>query len=79
MKNLSIKKHLLTLAAISLFSGIANAECPDDMPFNILDDCIVTEGSGSEFPNETYSNLKEYNEWLDTREAEVKISKETSR
>lgn len=72
MKNLSINKQLLTLTAITLFSGMANADCPDDMPLNIMDDCIVTEGSGSSFPNATYSNLDEYNDWLDAREVEEK-------
>jgi len=78
MKTLSIKQYILTLTAITLFSGIAKADCPDDMPLNILEDCIVAEGSGGSFPNETYSNLEEYNEWLNSRIVDVEKATNTN-
>jgi len=58
---------LLISAAAVLAVGGANASCPVDMPVQLLEDCIVVEGSGSSFPNETYDNMGLYKEWLATK------------
>jgi hypothetical protein len=50
-------------SATVLAIGGANASCPNDMPLELLEDCIVVEGSGSKFPNDTYSNMNLYEEW----------------
>lgn len=45
-------------------SGLALADCPQEMPLQLLQDCIVYEGAGSNFPSDDYAYLDMYNKWL---------------
>jgi hypothetical protein len=45
-------------------SGLALADCPENMPLQLLQDCIVYEGAGSNFPSDDYAYLNLYNDWL---------------
>ena len=47
MKTL-IKSFLLSLAVVG--SSVVMAECPVEMPYEKLMDCMVTEGAGDEYP-----------------------------
>jgi len=66
-----MKKH----AQFGLFvfmitaNGWVLAECPNSMPFQLQQDCIVYEGAGSNFPTEDYANMELYNEWLKKQQA----------
>ncbi len=51
-------------------SNVLMADCPDTMPVQLLEDCIVAEGSGSSFPNSTYANMELYQDWLKTQQPE---------
>lgn len=54
-----------TLMSVSVASADATTSaCSDDMPLQLRQDCIVVEGAGAQFPDETYAYLREYNEWL---------------
>lgn len=54
---------LLLGTAAALVAGCANAACPGDLPLQMLEDCIVVEGSGDSFPNPDYAYMKQYQEW----------------
>lgn len=58
----------LVIGVVSMTAGVANASCSSDMPTQIWKDCIVVEGSGESFPNETYWNIAQYEEWQATRD-----------
>jgi len=60
---------LAICAVAALGAADANASCPVDMPQQLLQDCIVVEGSGVTFPNETYANMLQYQEWKAGRSA----------
>lgn len=54
-----------TLMSASVASAdAATSACSDDMPLQLRQDCIVSEGAGAQFPHETYAYKREYNEWL---------------
>ena len=62
---MEIMKHAqvgLFLFAITA-SGLTLANCPGSMPLQLLEDCIVVEGSGSNFPHKTYHNMELDKEW----------------
>jgi hypothetical protein len=64
-----MKEHAkvgLFVSAITA-SGLALADCPNTMPSQLLQDCIIYEGAGSMFPTEDYANMELYNEWLMTQ------------
>jgi hypothetical protein len=70
-------------AAVGLFistitaSGLAIADCSNSMPEQLLDDCIVYEGSGESFPTSDYAYMDQYQDWLKTQQPDQpnKISK----
>ncbi len=62
MKNLS----LCAASATLLLSAPVHAECPSTLPVKLLEDCIVVEGSGSEYPVE-----EKLAEWLTTHPESV--------
>jgi hypothetical protein len=51
-------------------SGLAVADCPDSMPGQLLNDCIVYEGAGSSFPTSDYAHMDQYQDWLKTQQPE---------
>jgi len=58
------KKVPIGLFLCGIASGsLALADCPDTMPSQLLQDCIVYEGAGSTFPTEDYAHMDLYNEW----------------
>ena len=76
IKGMEIIKHaqaglfLLTITA----SGLALANCPESMPVQLLEDCIVYEGAGDSFPTSDYAKMALYQEWVKTQHP-VKIYK----
>ena len=58
------RKVPIGLFLCGIASGsLALADCPDTMPSQLLQDCIVYEGAGSTFPTEDYAHMDLYNEW----------------
>lgn len=51
-------------------SGLAMADCPNTMPDQLLEDCIVYEGAGARFPTSDYSHMDQYHDWLKTQQTE---------
>jgi len=49
-------------------SGLALADCPNSMPEQLLEDCIVTEGAGHGFPPGNYVHMDQYQDWLKTQQ-----------
>lgn len=39
----------ITIVLGTISTGIAHAECPESLPTEVMLDCIVVEGAGSEF------------------------------
>ena len=54
-------------------SGLALANCPDSLPEQLLEDCIVYEGAGSSFPTSDYAYMDLYNDWLKDQQPTVEI------
>jgi len=63
---MEIMKH--AQAGIFLFaitaSGLVLANCPGSMPVELLEDCIVYEGAGTDFPASDYAYMDQYQDWL---------------
>lgn len=54
-----------TLMSVSVASAdSAFTVCSADMPLQLRQDCIVVEGAGASFPDESYAYKREYYEWL---------------
>jgi len=51
-------------------SGLAMADCPNAMPEQLLQDCIVYEGAGYSFPPADYMNMDIYQNWVAAQQAE---------
>jgi hypothetical protein len=58
-------------------SGTALADCPSDMPTQLLEDCIVYEGAGTSFPSSDYAHMDLYQEWLKTRASSLEAKRST--
>ena len=54
-------------------SGLALADCPNTMPEQLLNDCIVFEGAGSSFPTSDYAHMDQYKDWLSTQQAKILV------
>jgi len=53
--------------------SLALADCPDSMPSQLLQDCIVYEGAGSTFPTGDYAHMDLYNNWMKKQQPTAKI------
>jgi hypothetical protein len=67
MTHAQVGAFVITITA----SGLALANCPDSMPVQILKDCIVYEGAGSDFPTSDYANMDQYQDWLKTTQPQA--------
>lgn len=54
---------LVSCASLFMLTGNANAACSRDMPEQLYMDCLVVEGAGSRYPNNTYAYKDEYEAW----------------
>ena len=60
----SVSLLVFTTAA----SGLALADCPNSMPEQLLEDCIVSEGAGNSFPPSDYAHMDQYQAWIKTQQ-----------
>jgi hypothetical protein len=59
--NILIKTALFT--GLLSAASVAMAECPTSMPMPYLEDCLVIEGAGDEYPvHEVMSAMREFEE-----------------
>ena len=49
-------------------SSMAIADCPNALPEQLLEDCLVYEGAGANFPTSDYAHMDLYNNWLKTQQ-----------
>ena len=49
-------------------SGMALADCPDNLPTQLLQDCLIYDSEGESFPADDYAYLDEYQAWLKTQQ-----------
>jgi len=61
-------------------SGLSLADCPNTMPAQLLEDCIVNESAGHSFPPSDYVYMDQYQDWLKTQRQHqpIVISKPTA-
>jgi hypothetical protein len=59
----SIGLLVVTTAA----SGLSLADCPNTLPLQLLEDCIVSEGAGQSFPPGDYVYMDQYQDWQKTQ------------
>ncbi|MGD8619540.1 MAG: hypothetical protein PVH54_10200 [Gammaproteobacteria bacterium] len=59
-------------------SGLSMADCPDSMPQQLLQDCIVYEGAGTDFPSSDYAYMDEYNEWISNQKMQIASNRKTN-
>jgi len=68
-----IRKVPIGLFLCGIVSGnLTLADCPDTMPSQLLQDCIVYEGAGSTFPTEDYAHMDSYDDWLKEQQQPAK-------
>ena len=67
MKHAQVGIFVLAITA----SGLALSSCPNSMPEQLLEDCIVNEGAGSSFPPSDYARMDQYQDWLKTKQPHV--------
>ena len=48
--------------------SLAIADCPNTLPEQLLEDCLVYEGAGASFPTSDYAHMDLYNNWLKTQQ-----------
>ena len=65
-KHAGIALFLFTITA----SGLAMADCPNAMPVQLLEDCIVYEDAGHSFPTSDYAHMDLYQNWINTQKIE---------
>ena len=58
---------LLVLAITG--SSVSFADCPNTMPQQLLQDCIVNENAGASFPPGDYAYMNLYKQWLKTQQS----------
>jgi hypothetical protein len=51
-------------------SGLAMADCPNAMPVQLLQDCIVNENAGHSFPPSGYVNMDTYQNWVAAKQTQ---------
>jgi len=67
MRKYMNKKVRVDVFLCGIVTGsLALADCPNTMPSQLLQDCIVYEssGSGPSFPNADYDHMDLYSNWL---------------
>lgn len=52
-------------------SGLSWADCPNSMPQQLLQDCIVYEGAGATFPSSDYAYMDEYIQWINAQKMQI--------
>ena len=45
-------------------SGLALADCPGNLPTQLLEDCLIYDSEGESFPADDYAHMDEYQAWL---------------
>ena len=53
-------------------SSLAMADCPNTMPEQLIEDCIVNENAGHSFPPSGYVYMDMYQEWVKAQQTETK-------
>jgi hypothetical protein len=67
-------------AAVGLFSltitasGLAMADCPKNLPTQLLEDCLIYNSEGESFPADDYAHMDEYQAWLKAQPEESQPS-----
>jgi len=56
-------------------SGLAAADCPQTMPYQLLQDCITYEGAGSHYPASDYAYMDLYLDWVEKQEQQAATGK----
>ena len=49
-------------------SGLALADCPGNLPTQLLEDCLIYDAEGESFPADDYAHMDEYQAWLKAQE-----------
>jgi hypothetical protein len=64
IKHAAVGLFLLTITA----SGLAAKNCPDNLPVQLLEDCLIYDSEGEFFPAGDYAYMAQYQEWLKTQQ-----------
>jgi hypothetical protein len=69
---MKMTKHVEAILLIftTAVSGLAIADCPNNLPVQLLEDCLVYEGAGNSFPPDDYVNMDIYQNWVAAQQAE---------
>jgi len=60
-------------------SGLVMANCPSTMPEQLMEDCIVYEGAGANFPTSDYAHIDQYKNWQKTQQSDQPNKKTESK
>jgi len=66
------------LVLIITGSGLSLADCPNSMPQQLLQDCIVYESAGTTFPGSDYAYMDEYIDRINTQKMQIASNRKTN-
>jgi len=64
--------EVVLLIFTSTASGLAITDCPNNLPVQLLENCIVYEDAGHSFPPNDYMNMDIYQNWVAAQQTEQK-------
>jgi hypothetical protein len=66
---MKIKRAVAGIQVFTMVSGgVALADCPHNMPTQLLEDCLIYDSEGESFPSDDYAHMDEYHAWLKTQQ-----------
>jgi hypothetical protein len=66
--NMTVRAGIFLCGIVA--SSLAMADCINTMPEQLLEDCIVYEGAGTNFPPSDYAHMDQYQGWLKMQQPE---------
>jgi hypothetical protein len=63
LMKMTMKASVFLFICTITASGLVMADCSKSMPEQLLEDCIVYEGAGANFPTSDYAHMALYKEW----------------
>jgi hypothetical protein len=65
---MKIKHAVIGIYVFTMGSGgVAVADCPHNLPTQLLKDCLIYDSEEESFPSDDYAHMDEYQTWLKTQ------------
>jgi hypothetical protein len=64
IKHTAVGLFFFTMTA----GGVVLADCPHNLPTQLLEDCLIYNSEGESFPASDYAHMDQYQAWLKTQQ-----------